>query len=429
MFSRKSDRSTSPKAGALIIGGDHGSLGIARSLGRQGIPVWFLTDDKIIAKFSRYTQRTMYWDGPEHPQAAEHLLRLAREHGLDGWVLYPAGDREVKLVAQNHAALSEAFRRFTQPWDITKFAADKSLMYARAASLGIGYPKSYSPRNHDEVARLECAFPMILKPSMKEGMNTLTQAKAWPLADRSELIAKYDEAAALVGGENIVLQEMIPGGGEAQLSYTGVWKDGVPVASMIARRTRQYPIEFGTGTFVESVEQDEVEQAAGVFLKSLNYSGLIEIEFKYDARDGVHKIIDVNPRVWTWCALGELAGVDFAYIQWQLVMGESVAPSHGRAGASWMYVSKDILAVCQEMLVGVTSLAVYIQSFHFPLGFAAFASDDPLPALVDFPLAIWRFLSRRVDAPKPVPDGGRRAGQQDVNVAKPLVIAVDRDAR
>jgi predicted ATP-grasp superfamily ATP-dependent carboligase len=428
MASRKFDPSVSPRPGALIIGGDHGSLGVARSLGRRGIPVWFLTDDKIIAKFSRYTKRTFYWQGPEHPQASEFLLALAAEHNLSGWVLFPAGDREVKLVAQNHAALSAAFRVFTQPWDITKIAADKSLMYARAASLGIGYPKSYSPRNREAVAQLDAAFPLILKPALKEGMNTLTQAKAWPVADRAELIEKYDEAAALVGGENIVVQELIPGGGATQLSYTGVWHDGAPVASMIARRTRQYPIEFGTGTFVESVEQQDVEDAAGIFLKAMNFNGLIEIEFKFDARDGRHKIIDVNPRVWTWNALGELSGVDFPWIQWQLATGENVAPSRGRAGASWIYVSKDMMAAGREMLAGVTSLATYVQSFHFPLGFAAFAGDDPLPALIDFPLAAWRML-RRIYAAKAVPDGGRSAGQKNVNVAKPLVIAVDRDSR
>ena len=89
------------------------------------------------------------------------------------------------------------------------------------------------------------------------------------------------------------------------------------------------------------------------FLKSIDYSGLVEIEFKYDARDGKYKILDVNPRVWTWNAIGERAGVDFAYVQWQLAMGESVAPSRGRAGAAWMYLSKDIAAGCLEMLAGI----------------------------------------------------------------------------
>lgn len=271
-------------------------------------------------------------------------------------------------------------------------------------------------------------FPLILKPSMKEGANRLTQAKAWPVANRAELLQKYDIATKLIPADHVVLQELIPGDGATQFSYTGVWHNGAPITSMIARRTRQYPISFGTGTFVESVEQSNVEAAASVFLKSIDYNGLIEIEFKFDARDGKYKILDVNPRVWTWNALGELSGVDFPWIQWQLAVGENVAPSRGRAGPSWVYVSKDIMAAGREMLAVITSLAIYVQSFHFPLGFAAFASDDPLPALIDFPLAAWRML-RRIYAAKAVPDGGRSAGQKNVNVAKPLVIAVDRDSR
>jgi predicted ATP-grasp superfamily ATP-dependent carboligase len=59
-------------------------------------------------------------------------------------------------------------------------------------------------------------------------------------------------------------------------------------------------------------EQREVEDAACRFLRSLDYSGLAEVEFKYDRRDGRYKLLDVNARGWTWSALGPLAGVDFA---------------------------------------------------------------------------------------------------------------------
>jgi predicted ATP-grasp superfamily ATP-dependent carboligase len=30
------------------------------------------------------------------------------------------------------------------------------------------------------------------------------------------------------------------------------------------------------------------------------------------------------------------------------------------------------------------------------VGFAAFAADDPLPGLVDFPLMFWRFFRQRL---------------------------------
>ena len=36
-------------AGALILGSDYKALGIVRSLGRHGIPVWVLRDEHLIA--------------------------------------------------------------------------------------------------------------------------------------------------------------------------------------------------------------------------------------------------------------------------------------------------------------------------------------------------------------------------------------------
>ena len=100
-----------------------------------------------------------------------------------------------------------------------------------------------------------------------------------------------------------MIQELIPGDGMAQFSYAAVWDRGKPIASLVAQRRRQYPVEFGfTSTFVETVEQTQIEADAFRFLASLDYSGPVEIEFKYDARDGRYKILDVNARAWAWIA-------------------------------------------------------------------------------------------------------------------------------
>ena len=89
--------------GALVLGGAHGALAVVRSLGRQGIPVWFASNDQLIAKFSRYTTRFLPWPGAEHPDAIGWLTRLAKEHRLDGWVrMFPAADAEAKAISQRH---------------------------------------------------------------------------------------------------------------------------------------------------------------------------------------------------------------------------------------------------------------------------------------------------------------------------------------
>jgi D-aspartate ligase len=44
---------TAGQVGALIVGGEHPGLGVARSLGRRGIPVCVVDDQQSISRFSK----------------------------------------------------------------------------------------------------------------------------------------------------------------------------------------------------------------------------------------------------------------------------------------------------------------------------------------------------------------------------------------
>jgi predicted ATP-grasp superfamily ATP-dependent carboligase len=383
--------------GALIVGGDCGSLSVIRSLGRHGIPARYVTDVDFLAKFSRYTVASDSWPGPGHADALSFLLQLANRERLAGWLLIPIGDAEVEFVAKNRKALSSTFRLTTPSWDVVKWAVDKKLAYRRAEMLGIPYPRTYAVNGLDDVDRIDFLFPVILKPAKKEEINAFTLAKAWRADDRAQLRERYIQAEALVGPRSIVVQELIPGSGACQFSYAGLWKDGAPMASLVARRTRQLPVDFGRGsTFVETLNNKEIEDAATKFLRSISYSGVVEIEFKFDERERCYKLLDVNPRFWTWNSLTQLAGVDLPYLLWQQTMGEEGQEVvRGHAGKSWMYVTRDIPAALHDIRAGRLSPLAYLRSILRTSGFAVFAWDDPVPSLVDFPFTLWRRLVRR----------------------------------
>jgi D-aspartate ligase len=382
--------------GALILGGAHGSLAVARSLGRRGIPVWFVTHDHPIAKYSRCVAESMTWPGPDDERATDWLLDLAARQRLDGWVLYPGGDAEARLIAQRHHVLGQAFTLTTPPWTTARFACNKRLTHDHAVSVGVDSPWSYFPSDRRGVAALDRHFPVILKPTIAAGRNRFTRAKAWRANDRAVLLARYDEAAALVGRDAVMIQEYIPGGGETQFSYAGIWDRGRPVASLVARRTRQYPMDFGyTSTFVETIEHREVEAQAFRFLADLRYCGIAELEFKFDIRDGRTKLLDVNPRTWTWIALGAAAGVDFPWIQWCLAMGEAVPRLHGQPGCAWIHASRDVVPAVRSILEGTLTVADYARSLLGPVTCAAFAADDLWPAIADLPVMAGRLLTRR----------------------------------
>jgi predicted ATP-grasp superfamily ATP-dependent carboligase len=213
--------------------------------------------------------------------------------------------------------------------------------------------------------------------------------------DRRALLAKYDEARALVDPEIIVLQEFIPGAGEAQFSYAALWGPQGPVASLVARRARQYPVQFGyNSTFVETVDRPEVELLAVRLLQAIDYTGLVEVEFKYDSRDGRYKLLDINARTWTWHTLGRRAGVDFAYLAWRLAQGETVQPVRGRSGVRWVHSLRDVVAAAQEIRRGTLTLKNYVNSVRGGAEHAVMAPDDPVPALMEIPLHAQRLWKR-----------------------------------
>jgi D-aspartate ligase len=389
------------RRGALVLGGAHGSLEIARSLGRRGIPVWLITADNPLASFSRYVERSLCWAGPAEEGAARFLTELAHRHGLGGWVLFPGSDEDLRFVAQNHAALGAVFTLTTPGWDSARWAYDKRHMNVRAVELGIARPLTLYPRGREDVIALDIPFPVILKPTHREDRNAFTDAKAWRADNLRNLLARYEESKSLVGADSIMIQELIPGDGTAQFSYAALWDRGSPIGSLVARRRRQYPVEFGfTSTLVETIELPQIEAIATRFLKSLDFSGLVEIEFKYDARDCSYKILDVNMRAWTWISLGAAAGVDFPALQWRLATGEKPAPVSAPGGARWLYLSRDLAAAIHAMLAGTLSPAAYLRSLRRPSASAVFAWDDPWPAFLDLPLSIIRVIARRLSRQK-----------------------------
>ena len=379
-------------AGAVVLGSDHGGLGIVRSLGRRGIPVWVIHHDgQLVAAMSRYARRRLPWPPGDDATRLAFLLGLATRHNLDRWAIYPTTDEVSAFVARHERVLSEHFLLTTPSWETMRWAYDKRLTYALAADLGIDYPWTRLPRSRAEVAALDCAFPVILKPAIKDRINSFTLARAWRVEDRRQLLERYDRACDLVDPDSIMVQELISGGGERQFSFVALCLEGRPLAWGVARRARQYPTDFGAGsTFVEMVDHPAIEQPARRLLAAISYSGLVELEFKIDPRSGAAKLLDVNPRVWAWHTLGRRAGVDFPYLIWQLLREGQIPNAHARPGVRWVRGPADLLAALTEIENGRLSLRAYLGSLGPPLECAVFAFDDPLPAVVDMPSLLYR---------------------------------------
>jgi len=384
--------------GALVIGGDHPGLGVLRSLGRRGIPVYVVEDQQSISKLSRFAQRVIRVPNLRDENATvESVLEIGRRFKLDGWVLFPTRDETVAAFSRHRERLAELFRVTTPAWDSVRWAWNKKNTYELAAKLGIPAPRTWNPQTLEEIRELRNLLPLALKPAVKENFFYTTGAKAWRADTPQELESIFLRAGRQIKPEEILIQEIIPGDGWRQFSYCAFFKEGNAHSTLVARRERQHPREFGrAATYVETVDLPEIEELAERFLKAVDFYGLVEVEFKQDPRDGKYKILDVNARTWGFHTLGAAAGIDFPYLLFSDQLGEDVERRRAKAGVGWMRLITDIPTSLSEMLRGRLSLRSYVESLRNTRIESVFSSKDPLPSVAELVLLPYMILKKKI---------------------------------
>ena len=357
-----------------------------------------VVDDEVsISRFSKYcTHFVTVANLRDERDAVDALIEVAGRLGLLGWVLYPTREELVAAFSRNRSELSKVFRVPTPEWTSVRWAWDKRNTYRLAKELGIPIPATYYPENIDQLAELDgLAGPFAIKPAIKEHFIYATKAKAWCARSHAELRTLFQVASGLVGPGEVMVQELIPGGGTQQFAYCAFFRDGEAIGKMLVRRRRQHPLQFGkASTYVETVDIPELEELSERFLRASNYYGLVELEYKLDSRDGQYKLLDVNARTWGYHSLGAHAGVDFSYMLYADQVGMPVSRCTSRSGVAWMRMTTDLPAALMALLAGDIDFKTYVRSLRSCSVEAVFSREDPFPGLAEALLVPYLAIKR-----------------------------------
>ena len=375
-------------AGAVVLGGDYVGLGVVRSLGPRGIPLCVVDDELSISRFSRYVSRSKRIESiSDGERTVERLLALETEWGLEGWVLFPTRDESVATLSRHRAELSKRFRVSSPAWETFRNAWDKLRTYDLARSLDIPIPRTWAPRTVEELDEIDADPPLVIKPAIKPRFLQVTKKKAWRVNTRSELRSLFAEALEIAQGDPVMVQELIPGYGEHQFAYCSLFDGERALASMIAQRVRQHPMDFGrASTYARTVDLPEAQVLSERLLRALKFQGLVELEYKRDPRDGSLKLLDMNVRTWGYHSLGAAAGVDFPYLLYRQQLGLPLEPHAARQGVTWMRLLTDAPTAALEMKARRLRPRPYLRQLRSIDTEAVFARSDPGPGLAELAL-------------------------------------------
>lgn len=382
--------------GVVLLGSDFKALGVARSLGERGIPIVVIDHAPRSAWFSRYVKKRFRWHKQmDNYEFVSFLLNVGKLHHLEQWILFPLQDEVVQLVACHRQELIQIYTVITQEWAVVQWANDKRRTYQLAQETGVPYPRTVYPTNENELVSIDVHFPTIIKPAISVHLQYSAHLKALEAHSRDELLLRYRRALEYIPPNEVMVQEVILGDGSTQYSLVAFCKNGRILTSMTARRTRQYPIDYGLGSsFVKAMPVPALLEPSRKLLLAMKASGMVEIEFKYDEFDQQYKLLDINLRPWGWHTLCIACGLDFPFIQYSDALGiEYEGPSTApRYDYQWIRVLTDIPAGLQEMRKGITTPCRYLRSLSGKIVLSVFDWRDPLPALGDLIVSFSRLV-------------------------------------
>ena len=378
----------------------HGSLCIARSLGILGIQVFMVERDPWgPAVLSRYCSGYFQWNF-ETSSAGESVQFLLEAAGKIGRrpILMPTTDASALLVAHHADALKQAYDFPDQRPGIALALSNKASMFHLARDCGIPTPETFFPQCRADVETLleTAALPVMLKALDYNLLQRTFSGDGKQIAtSRDEVLLKYDQMQN-PEQPNLVLQEYIPGGEDTIWMFNGYFnRDSECLFGMTGQKIRQSPVYTGSTCLGVCRRNDDVMTLTLRFMKSIGYRGIVDIGYRYDARDRQYKVLDVNPRIGSTFRLFTGDGdMDVARALYLDVTGQTIQPSSPRYGRKWMVEDCDLVSSIRYYRDGELTVKDWLRSFRGVQETAFLSLRDPLPAIAAFVSDAQQFATR-----------------------------------
>lgn len=370
----------------LLKAGRHGGLGIVRSLGRMGVPVYVVDRSRWApASASSYASGSFEWDVESAPEAesVEFLIGLARRLGSRP-VLLPTSDYAAMFVARQADHLAGSYRFSRPPEGQVRRLFNKKEMHFLACATGIPVPRAAFPQSLDEVRSFSrtASFPLMLKGIDGRLLEKSSGSRMFLVRTEDELLRLYrlHEHPTL---PNLFVQEYIPGDDGTVWMFNGYFdRSSRCPAGGTGAKLRQYPEATGLTTLGECLHNEEVCRLSCDFARTIGYQGLLDIDYRYDARDRQYKILDVNPRVGaTFRLFADLCGLDIVRAAYLDLIGAPIARFCPTEGRRWVVEDLDAMAAGRAWWAGRMSVRQWIASYRGVQERAVLAADDPVPVL------------------------------------------------
>jgi len=292
-------------------------------------------------------------------------------------------DDALEFVSTHQTALQKRYilEEFDKNTHTALLDKQKTIEFAKQA--GVPTPANWPIETMEELEALRSKIPIpaIVKPLNSIEFRRKIGRKLLIATDNFDQLLDH-AARAFAANQKFMIVELIPGGDDKLCSYfTYLTPNGQFLFDYTKSVIRRYPIGYGGGSCHVTRWQPDAMEMGRKFLKSIDYHGMANIEFK---RHGDQlKIIEINTRFAASHELITRSGAPIDLIVYCHLTQQAIPTfdSYEQDLYLWAPVA-DTLAFLQLNRQKKMAFSNWIRDvFSHKLVFPIFQISDPLPFL------------------------------------------------
>lgn len=292
----------------IIVGTDMNAYNMAISFHEEyGIkPVLVGKDSLSFTSLSTITDTIELRSGlADSEQFAQILIDVANKYKTPGKTLILVGtnDLYVRLIIENAETLREHFAFNYIEEDLMNQLQVKANFYKLCAEHGIDTPTTFfydcsATAPFEEVMK----YPVIIKPSngIEYTQNKFAgQQKVYKVENQEELQDVIRTITASGYKDELIIQDFIPGD-DTYMWDSVIYADSKKKTQLVtfAQVVLQEHTVTAIGNYTALITRYNEEMMIKLqhFLEAVGYTGFANFDMKYDERDGLFKVFEVNIR-------------------------------------------------------------------------------------------------------------------------------------
>ncbi|NCN86436.1 hypothetical protein GW932_01260 [archaeon] len=356
------------------------ALSIVRGLGKEGLRIATCSEGFSPTRFSKYSKKSFKYT---RKNFQNKLLNFLNKNDVS--LVLPVGYFTNKECSKIKKEIENNSKIILSDFHLINSISRKDYLKKVLNKFKMLYPKTWIIKRVSDVEKIK-GKNFVIKSALEE------KGKKVEYASSNKELKKFLSNRLSFGTQ--IVQEHISGEGRGFFAFC---YKGTCLQTFQHKRIRQYPESGGVSSCAESIYDKTLEKISKGFLKKLNWTGPVMLEYIYNQEKRKYYFIEMNAKFWGSYDLSIFCGLNFGKIPFDLIKGKKIKNKKYPLGKKFQWIlPEDTLRIKTSKKKSLAKKEWKRDLLDRSIGKdIQYLFNDPLPTLIRIFSTIWKYFFKK----------------------------------